>query len=316
MPMDLTLRPMSTAQVLDRTFQLYRNNFLLFAGIAALPPGLILLAKLLGAASVPFLSRFSSSGAVIGVVLGGGAFVILYLAGSTLATGATAFAVSRVHLASAVSISDSYKAVGPLILRILGITLLVALMAGGAFLAGYLVFGVPIFFFGAVVRGGGPSLTFAVALVGFLALAAASVWAIRIYCRYSLAVPACVVEQLPVTSSLRRSKFLSTESLFRIFLIYLLLVILAITLSVVLSIPTFLVTAAAPGNSFLLIMIWDWIANFLAATLVGPMGTIAIALVYYDQRVRKEAFDLQLMMQALGQQPPPQSSSAAAPGIG
>jgi hypothetical protein len=32
---------------------------------------------------------------------------------------------------------------------------------------------------------------------------------------------------------------------------------------------------------------------------VGPIGTIAFSLVYYDQRVRKEAFDLQLMMSTL-----------------
>jgi len=30
--------------------------------------------------------------------------------------------------------------------------------------------------------------------------------------------------------------------------------------------------------------------------LVGPLATIAFSLVYYDERVRKEAFDLQLMM--------------------
>jgi len=38
--MDSTLRPMGTSQVLDRTFSLYKANFLLFAGIAALPSAL------------------------------------------------------------------------------------------------------------------------------------------------------------------------------------------------------------------------------------------------------------------------------------
>jgi hypothetical protein len=33
--------------------------------------------------------------------------------------------------------------------------------------------------------------------------------------------------------------------------------------------------------------------------LVGPLATIVFSLLYYDERVRKEAFDLQLMMQAL-----------------
>ncbi len=38
--MDASLRPMSTSQVLDRTFFLYRNNFVLFAGIALITPTL------------------------------------------------------------------------------------------------------------------------------------------------------------------------------------------------------------------------------------------------------------------------------------
>ena len=32
--MNSALRPMSTAEVLDRTFHLYRNNFVLFVGIS------------------------------------------------------------------------------------------------------------------------------------------------------------------------------------------------------------------------------------------------------------------------------------------
>jgi hypothetical protein len=61
----------------------------------------------------------------------------------------------------------------------------------------------------------------------------------------------------------------------------------------------------------LLATIWEALATFLGFTLSFPIGTIAISLVYYDQRVRKEAFDLQLMMEAIGQGP--QSRSAVAP---
>jgi hypothetical protein len=50
--------------------------------------------------------------------------------------------------------------------------------------------------------------------------------------------------------------------------------------------------------------------NFFSSSLVGPLLTIALTLVYYDERVRKEGFDLQLMMSILegGAQ-----SAAAAP---
>jgi Ni/Fe-hydrogenase subunit HybB-like protein len=41
------------------------------------------------------------------------------------------------------------------------------------------------------------------------------------------------------------------------------------------------------------------VATFVSECLVGPLATIAFSLVYYDERVRKEAFDLQLMMSTL-----------------
>lgn len=293
---------MSTSQVLDRTFQLYRGHFWLFAGIAALPPALILIAQVLAAAWTWILPRVPwSVGSIVTLLTGTVTFVVLYLAGSTLATGATVFAVSRAHLASPVSISESYRAVGPLVLRLLGIMFLVSLMAGGAFLVGYLVLALPTFLAGSLFRGMGPFGAFIGIFVGFIAIVAASVWAIRIYCRYALAVPACVVERLPVTSSLQRSKLLSSQSLFRIFLIYLLLVILGAALSAALSIPNYIEAAVHSGKETLPFQLWGYISGFLAGTLAGPIATIAISLVYYDQRVRKEAFDLQLMMEAIGQ---------------
>ena len=39
--------------------------------------------------------------------------------------------------------------------------------------------------------------------------------------------------------------------------------------------------------------------GFVTQSILGPIMTIAITLVYYDERVRKEAFDLEHMMQAL-----------------
>jgi hypothetical protein len=41
------LRPLSTSELLDRTFHLYRNNFLVFVGITAIPQ-LVALALQLG----------------------------------------------------------------------------------------------------------------------------------------------------------------------------------------------------------------------------------------------------------------------------
>ena len=49
----------------------------------------------------------------------------------------------------------------------------------------------------------------------------------------------------------------------------------------------------------------ELVAGFLTNSLVGPLLTIAFTLIYYDLRVRKEGFDLQLMMTSLGASPDP-----------
>jgi hypothetical protein len=312
---------MSTSQILDRTFQVYRSNFWLFAGIAALPPALILIVQLVALSGGALLARLGSAvwgaASIVTLVLSGALFVVFYLAGYALATGATVHAVSRVHLGKPVSISAAYAAVRQLLFRIIGIMFLVSLMAAGVMMAAYLVVFVPMLLLGMLLgRGSNPLLFVVGGLLGFVVVVAGIAWSIRLYCQYSLAVPACVVERRPAIDSLRRSKFLSQESLFRIFLIYLLLVILALVLSLVLSIPNYIELAVSRGNPSLPFQIWSIIASFLAGTLAGPIGTIATALVYYDQRVRKEAFDLQLMMEAVGQPSQQQAAGAAAPGIG
>jgi hypothetical protein len=38
------------------------------------------------------------------------------------------------------------------------------------------------------------------------------------------------------------------------------------------------------------------LGNFIGGTLAAPVATIASTVFYYDLRVRKEAFDLQLMI--------------------
>jgi hypothetical protein len=59
-----------------------------------------------------------------------------------------------------------------------------------------------------------------------------------------------------------------------------------------------------------------YLGDFVASTLAYPIATIAVSLIYYDQRVRKEAFDLQFMMEAMGQAAPPPPPAAPAPNIG
>jgi hypothetical protein len=151
-------------------------------------------------------------------------------------------------------------------------------------------------------------------LVGLLLFLLAVLVAARIYCMFVLSVPACVVEGTRVSESIKRGKFLSDQSLFRIFLVYFLMAIVGAILGAVLSLPNYIAQAIHKGTQALPLQIWEIFAGFLAGTLSGPIGTIAISLLYYDNRVRKEAFDLQVMMESMGQPVPVQTASAPASG--
>jgi hypothetical protein len=101
-----------------------------------------------------------------------------------------------------------------------------------------------------------------------------------------------------------RSKFLTTGSMGRILGIYLLTVLMTTILTTVLEMPILMshniFTPQGQKGMTLAAHVWLQIAQFAGGALAGPIATIAMAVVYYDQRVRKEAFDLQIMMQAIG----------------
>lgn len=317
--MDSTLRPMSTSQVLDRTFHLYRNHFLLFAGISALPPAVLLLAQagfvLLTFIAAPKLGFFLAEAAF---VLGTIALVVAYLAAFAFATGATVHAVSRVHLGQAATIHESYRVIRPLLWRIVRIVVTVAVRFTGASAAAVAVGVIPVFMMTGFSRTGpDPIVGWVVGLLTLVAVIVCVIWAIRLYCSYQLAVPVCVLENRGAVDCLKRSRFLSKgKGVQRILLVLFLSGILTYILSLAFSLPVIiLATVSAAGKTAGLAMpiaIWQYLGGFFAGTIAGPIATIALALLYYDERVRKEAFDLQLMMEAMGQQQASQAAAAAA----
>src|SRR5262249_39195978 len=146
--MELALRPMSTAQVLDRTFYLYRNNFVLFAGIAIITPALRLISllvqlKLFGPITIPqtpegFTPQFMQT-ILVRLVIGFVVASVIYLIGTALASSATAYAVSMVHLGKTTTISESYSRIKPIFLKILWLLCLVVLLTVGPFIFFYLL---------------------------------------------------------------------------------------------------------------------------------------------------------------------------------
>lgn len=317
------LRPMTVGQLLDRTVSLYRRNFLLFFGIAALPSALLLAAQLamraLGLALeappgavepveefMPIAADYAMVAGVVVLIVAG----IVYLVGYALSMAATIHAVAAVHLGRSTGIREAYARLRGRVGRIVNVMLsvLVRVFGGGLvlFLAGIALTAVIVPLLSSVL---GPAGAILGGIVAMVALIGAFVLMVILFLRYSIAVQACVLENIKARQALRRSVALTRGGRGRILVIYIVVVVLTYVIMIPLYIPL-MVMAYASAPAWMTESL-NYLVGFLVGTLVAPIGAIALSLVYYDERVRKEALDIELMMAALDQ---PQNPNAPAPG--
>jgi Membrane domain of glycerophosphoryl diester phosphodiesterase len=300
---DVELRPMSLGEVLDRTFNLYKNHFWLFAGITALPFFLVLLGEVAFAAMgtiklpTPAQNPVASIGA-IGSMVGGSVLVLaLYFLMIGAAHAATVFAVSDLYLARPASIRGSFARVGWKVFRVLLIFFLIGLVVGGGLFL--------LVMAGALLRSP--------AIIG-LGMLILIVPAIILMCRMAVAIPTAMLEDAGAVRALERSMQLTKGHAMQIFVIFLLVVTVTYVAVLLLQVPVLgLILASAGANkapSFGL-QVLQHLAEFISQVVVGPIGTIAFSLMYYNLRVRKEAFDLQHLMASLGSDPAPSAPSVA-----
>ncbi|HUL35078.1 MAG TPA: hypothetical protein VL128_14425 [Candidatus Eisenbacteria bacterium] len=279
------LRPLSLGEILDRTFSLYRRNFLLFLGISAIPQLLILAVNLVQVLALPTGRRTPSalvggmSGGslvalgIVGAIVGIFVYVVAYL----FAQGGTIYAVSDVYLGRTTTIGASLRKMRGQLLNLLGVSILnsVAVLIATIFL---------------IIPG------------------------IYMACRLITCVPAALLEDLGARESLERSFALTKGSAWPAFVIYFLFLSMLYATMLLFTIPFMVMVAFAARQPGLL----HWamglmqVGNFCATVLVTPFFLIATSVFYYDMRVRKEAFDLQLMMGAGGGTP---AASAGVPSL-
>jgi hypothetical protein len=135
----------------------------------------------------------------------------------------------------------------------------------------------------------------------------AFVYGVWMSLRYSLAVPACVVENLPAGGAIKRSIILTEGSRGRIFVLGLLVYAVRMLLGILFGFPLIALAIKHPGQPLPLVWLTvQQIGEFLSSTLIGPIYSTGLTLFYYDQRIRKEGFDIEWMMQAAGLTPQPE----------
>jgi len=295
---------MSTGELLDRTFALYRQNFVLFVGIAAVTHAAYLTFELLMIRTAPAATRVPRFGAAYYSNLAlAWAFLVIAM---TISQAATVKAVAAVHLEQSTSIWAAYRGLWGRMAILFGVLALVFLMAGliTAVLVAVAILLVALFTISSgsqqIARSGPASIA-----LGFTIIFGVFAIFVAVYVRYALAVQACMVEDLSAWASLKRSASLSKGGRRRIATVYAVLVILSWTFSV--SMTWLARWASIPLHSWIISSTLIDLARFIAGSLAGPLATIGISLIYYDERVRKEAFDLHLMLASLDAPPPLQA---------
>jgi hypothetical protein len=288
------LRPLTLGELLDRTFFLYRKHFVLFAGIVALPQLIALGFQLVGLAlgMRAATSLAFAAGSIFWLLASLGVYLTAY-AGSQ---AATVVAVSEVHLGKPLSIIQAFSRVRSRIPNV--VLVMIAMM---------------FVFTACIVFGVLPGILLQSGVVTFLGVLAMIVFVVVLFLMWSLAVAVTVLESKGLIGSIIRSSELTKGHRLRIFVILLLFLFLVYCVYMLCYVPVFAVVAVISGTNPQAVMGWAQVAialsGFIAQCLVGPLMTLALTLVYYDERVRKEAFDIQLMMATLDG---PQAGAASA----
>lgn len=218
--------------------------------------------------------------------------LLISMLATIFTTAVLTVVISRSVLGRPVTLADAWAEARPRLLPLLGLTLLLAVIAAAIMTAGIL----PGFLIGDTAGVG-------LAFIGLLAAGCVFIW---LLVRFCLASPALMLERQSITASMRRSAKLVRGAWWRTFGILALTWLLTAIVALVVAIPfgviavlvddgslsSFLTEGAGGfGWPFLII---SAVGDVIVATITYPLSAGVVALLYVDQRIRREALDLEL----------------------
>jgi hypothetical protein len=164
-----------------------------------------------------------------------------------------------------------------------------------------------------LVASRNPVLAAVLLILIFLIYLGGLVFCVYFALRYALFIPVVMLENLGVTETIRRTVFLTERRRGHIFLTMLVAGIIAYAGVIVFQMPFLVSTifAIVRGHWPPWLAFASSVSGAVGSAITGPISMIAIVLLYYDARIRKEAFDLQFMMASLDAPAPP--SGAVSP---
>lgn len=272
------LEPLTVGALLDRTFRIFSRDFPLLMGIVLLTHIPILLVGMLGVLIQP---EAIAEGAVslpqmIGVLVGTfGGLILFFLLVYPVAVGAITYAVSELYVGRSLNIGDAFQRA----LNRLGKLLSAQMQVGLWVMLGMILLIVP-----------------------------GIIWMIR----YLFVTPIIMIEldkDRPAAEALERSRELMRGHGWRIAGMLLLLSLVGLILSGVGAGVVSILGLEGEGVGMGARMVGSLISQ-LIGLVATPLGLIANVLFYYDLRIRKDGFDLEMLSLALQQSGSPSGNQA------
>jgi hypothetical protein len=288
--------PMTVSRIFDATFKIYKHNFVRFLAIIAI---LYVPISLISIVSVSFFksemsapviepipseppegsdeagieseAEYATEGspqfaepnplAMTAGFVGIAIGGILTLLGHKLYQGALIKSVSEFYLGKDISVAEAYKAVLPKFLRLIGAGILIVMVI----YVGLIFLVVPGVIFG--------------------------LW-------FSLTIPIIIVENLGITAAMSRSKQLVKGNMGKVFGVGFLILLISWAISIPFGYGGTLISLLTSQDEFISFLIQNTIGA-IGQILAIPIGAAAWILLYYDLRIRKEGFDLEMLAQSM-----------------
>jgi len=259
------LVPMTIGQILDRTFKLYRQSFIRFITIAAVVAVPVFLLQMVLQQAIQTRAAaptVEEAQGVTGIAIGGSLVLVFFtLVATMLCNGALAKSVSEAYLGKDVSVGQAYRVVLPK----LGTLILAAILVGLLVMIGFLMLIIP-------------------GIIFFL-------W-------YSLTAQAVVLENCSATGGMSRSKALLKGNLGKVFAVGFLVNIISAIVGGVFGAIGGLIGGGMQNPQSVLILTGAF--QVVGQVLATPISAAAFILLYYDMRIRKEGFDLEMLAGSMG----------------
>lgn len=284
------LRPMTIGEVLDRSFQVLRRHVgpLFATAVLGILPMLGIYLSMTSYSAAPTPQGGAAAATLFGV------FYLLMLLTTAVSWGALTRDVDRAIQRQAVSFTDGLTHGLRAFFRIIGFWIM-AYLAGlvilvPAVLAAGVVVAVVVAVLGQSVLAG---------VIGFTVGAAVFVGAGLVWAPIGfMGLPAMIVEGLGPIKAVRRAHDLGKGGRLRVaataFVAWIIMMLPTLGLSFVLGLGLAVWDPTASGTSSSVQLYVYQAVSFLVTGLTTPFMVAAMVFTYYDRRVRREGYDVEL----------------------